>query len=363
VDADQVLAFRLARSGLAARTPGGPAGAAAPPLSDFARDAALVALAARAEEVTREAYEAAIADGGLVLAHAPHGAIHALAPGDDAVFGRALLARDDAELGAQMGRQVQRVCAEHGIAAGDALAEVADAVRGALAGGAARDRDGLHAALRERVRPELMPWCRGCGSHHVMPMLWRYATVAAAARLDSARRYGLGRPGRTPAARGAVRRFLGWYGPSTPAAFGEWAGLARPHARRLWDEVADELAEVEVGRTRGWLLRDDLAALGSPPASAGVRLLPPGDPFLQPANRALLVPDAGTRKAVFRPVASPGAVISRGRLVGLWRMRLQGGRADVAVERLGRLPAREVAAEARRVAGVRGAARADVGVS
>ena len=50
MDADQVLAFRLARSGLAARTPGGPAAAAAPPLSDFARDAALVALAARAEE-------------------------------------------------------------------------------------------------------------------------------------------------------------------------------------------------------------------------------------------------------------------------------------------------------------------------
>ena len=148
-----------------------------------------------------------------------------------------------------------------------------------------------------------------------MPMLWRYATVAAAARLDSARRYGLGRPGRTPAARGAVRRFLGWYGPSTPAAFGEWAGLARPHARRLWDEVADDLAEVEVGRTRGWLLRDDLAALGSPPAAEGVRLLPPGDPFLQPANRALLVPDA---EHPARPCSAPSRAPARSSAAGGW---------------------------------------------
>ena len=363
MDADQVLAFRLARSGLAARAAGDLGAAAALPLSDFARDAALVGLAARAEEVSREAYDAAVEDGALVLAHAPRGAIHAMAPGGDAAYGRALIARDDADLGAQMGRQVQRICAEHGIAAGDALREVAGAVRDALAGGARLDRDDLHAALRERVRGELMPWCKGCGSHHVAPMLWRYATVAAAARLDPARRYRLGAPGQAPAAREAVRRFLSWYGPSTPAAFAEWAGVARPHAGRLWDEVAGDLAEVPAGPARAWLLRDDLPALEDPPSADGVRLLPAGDPFLQPANRPLLTPDADTRARLFRPVASPGAVLSRGRLAGRWRMRLQGGRAEVAVERTGRLPARAVAAEAKRVAAVRGAARTTVDFS
>jgi hypothetical protein len=53
VDADQVLAFRLARSGLAVRDGRGLAEAAACPASDFARDAALLALAARAEGVSR----------------------------------------------------------------------------------------------------------------------------------------------------------------------------------------------------------------------------------------------------------------------------------------------------------------------
>lgn len=364
MDADQVLAFRLARSGLAARAPAGNvAAAAACPLSDFVRDGALTGLAARADGVTREAYVAAVEDGALVLAHAPRGAIHALAPGDDAAFGRALLARGDDDLGAQLGPQVQRLCAEHGIPPAEALGEVADAVRDALGGGRALDRDGLHAALRERVRPVLMPWCRGCRSHHVAPMLWRYATVAAAARLDPARRYRLARPGRAPAAREAVRRFLGWYGPAGTGAFADWAGLARSHARRLWDEVAPDLAEVTVGGARGWVLRDDLPALDAPPAADGVRLLPPGDPYLHGPNRPLLVPDEDVRRRLFRPVASPGAVLSRGRLVGLWRIRRSDARAEVTVEPLGRMPATAVAAEARRVGAVRGATATSVVVA
>jgi hypothetical protein len=123
---------------------------------------------------------------------------------------------------------------------------------------------GLHAELRERVRADLMPWCKGCKSHHVAPMLWRYATVKAGARLDSERRYTMGKPGRTPAASEAVRRFLHFYGPAQPRDFAEWAGLAKSHARRLWDEVADDLAEVEVGKSKAWLLSEDEAALESP---------------------------------------------------------------------------------------------------
>ena len=57
MDADQVLAFRLARSGLAGRRARGLADAAACPASDFARDAALMALAARAEGLSRASYE------------------------------------------------------------------------------------------------------------------------------------------------------------------------------------------------------------------------------------------------------------------------------------------------------------------
>ena len=355
MDAAQVLAFRLARSGLVDRGAPDLAAAASCPASDFSRDAALLALAARAEGVTREGYDAAVDAGDVVVAHVVRGAIHALAPGDLALFGRALVARDDDELAAQMGRQVQRLAAEHGFAAGDALAEVADATTDALGGGRALDRTALHAELRARVRAELMPWCRGCQSHHVASMLWRYGTVAAGVRLDAARRYRLARPGRAPPAHEAVRRYLRWYGPGTPAGFGDWAGLVKPHARRLWDEVAGELDQVRVGKQDAWVLREDADALQSPPAASGLRLLPPGDPYLQLPNRPLLAPDPQLRKALFRPVASPGAVLHDGRLRGLWRVKAKGKKAEVTVDALGRLPRGPLEEEAQRVADLRGA--------
>ena len=138
---------------------------------------------------------------------------------------------------------------------------MATATKDALANGRTLDRTELHQELRERVGADLMPWCRSCRSHHVAPMLWRYATVKAGVRLDSGRRYRKGKPGRTRAASEAVRRFLGFYGPAQPADFAEWAGLAKPHAQRLWDEVAGELAEVRVGKRAGWLMSDDMRAL------------------------------------------------------------------------------------------------------
>jgi hypothetical protein len=165
----------------------------------------------------------------------------------------------------------------------------------------------------------------------------------------------MAKPGRTPKASEAVRRFLRFYGPARPGDFAEWAGLAKPHAERLWADAAGELAEVRAGRGGPvFVLGGDEAELASPPDAAGVRLLPPGDPYLQKPNRPLLAPDDALRKRLFRPVASPGAVLRDGRLVGLWRMQAKGRKAELAVEKLGRLAKKDVADEARRVAGLRG---------
>jgi hypothetical protein len=362
VDADQVLAFRLARSGLASRTKLGLAEAAACPASDFSRGAALLALAARSDTVTREAYSAAVDSGELVVAHVVRGAIHAVAPGDHALYGRALIARDDRELTAQLGEQVRRLAAEKGFSPRAALDEVAAATKDALQGGAL-DKNGLHEALRGRVGPDVMPWCEGCGSHHVAPMLWRYGTVEAGVRLDSERRYTIGKPGRAPKASEAVRRFLSFYGPSTPDTFGDWAGLAKSHAKRLWEEVSGELVEVRAGKGKAWILADDLGALESPPAVQGIRLLPPGDPYLQKPNRPLLAPESELRKRLFRPVASPGAVLKDGRVVGLWRAKAKGRKTEISVEKVGRVARAGLDDEAQRVAELRGSAEATLVVA
>jgi Winged helix DNA-binding domain len=67
----------------------------------------------------------------------------------------------------------------------------------------------------------------------------------------------------------------GFYGPAQAGDFAEWAGLSKSHAQRLWDEVADELIEVEVEKDTGSLMADDRRALESPPAAQGIRLIPP----------------------------------------------------------------------------------------
>src|SRR5215203_2365086 len=99
MERQRVLAFRLARSGLARREARSLAEAAACPASDFSRDAALLALAARTEGVTREGYDEAVDAGDVVVAHVMRGAIHAVAPADFALYGKALIASDDEELG------------------------------------------------------------------------------------------------------------------------------------------------------------------------------------------------------------------------------------------------------------------------
>jgi hypothetical protein len=193
-------------------------------------------------------------------------------------------------------------------------------------------------------------------------MLWRYAGVEAGVRLDSERRYVLARPGRKPSASEAARRFLHFYGPATSAEFADWAGLAKPHAARLWSEVEADLDELPVGKRRAWALSADVAMLASPPPASGIRLIPPGDPYLQKPNRSLLAPEENLRKRLFRPVASPGAVLKDGRLAGLWRVKAKGRKAEIAVERLGRISRSDLEEEAQRVAGLRGAEEAVVTV-
>ena len=355
LEREQVLAFRLGRHGLDARRSLTLAGAAACPASDFQRGSALLALAARSDHVTSEAFDRATDSGQLVVGPSLRAAIHALAPPDWALYGRALIADDEGELGEQLGPSLQRQLGSQGIGARDALEEVADATAGALAGGQALTRNELHEELRGRVRAELLPWCQGCGSHHVAPMLWRFGGVRAGMRCDSRRRFLLGAPGEAPAAANAARRFLRFYAPATAKDFGAWGGLARAHARRVWAEIADELAEVRVDGRRQWLLRVDEPALASPPQARGVRLLPPRDPYLQHPDRTALAPDASLRKRLFRPVAGPGAVLQDGRLAGLWRVRARGKRAEVEVEELEPIDPDDLEAEAARVAELRGA--------
>jgi len=323
-----------------------------------------MALAARAERADRETFAAAIDDGNLVLGLSLRAALHAVAPDELSLWGRTAISDDDDELARQLGQGAMKNLNQHKIAPTDALAEVTEATRETLKGGRRLDRTGLHDGLRERVREELLPWCKGCESHHVSPMLWRYAGVEAGMRMDSERRFRAGRPGRRRKPADLARAYVHFYGPAEVKGFTDWARLAPAQGRRIWGEVADELEEVEWKGGKGWIATAGRKALDSPPQAAGTRLIPPRDPYLQQADRETLVPDTAVRKRLFRAVASPGAVLRGGALAGTWKAKAgRGGRLEFEVERVAPLDRDQLERECSRMAKLREADGFELAIS
>jgi hypothetical protein len=152
-----------------------------------------------------------------------------------------------------------------------------------------------------------------------------------------------------------ARRFLHWFGPTTPTELARWIGVKPRDAKLTWDALTDELVEVtvdEVDSERRWLLDSDTESLLSAEPIEGVRLLPPSDPYLR-FNRELLVPDADRRRRVLpqageSPGYAPGAMLVDGQIAGVWQR--QSGRVGLAsFEPLSEVVAQAVEDEARRM--------------
>jgi DNA glycosylase AlkZ-like len=119
-----------------------------------------------------------------------------------------------------------------------------------------------------------------------------------------------------------ARRHLHIFGPTTPAAFAEWAGISPAAGRAAFEALGGSLTAVRTPIGDAWILASDektFRAKPRPPAAA--RLLPSGDAFylLQGADRELLVPEAERRRALWTSRVWPGAVLAGGEVVGTWR--------------------------------------------
>lgn len=361
----QALAFRLARHHLTERLgPSGAPAAAVVGLQDTPPGTASLALAARADVPP-----AALDD--LVIVPSVRGAPLAVAQTDLAVFTTGLEPPDEEAAKAVVGNAWKTL---DGITAMEALDRVAEAVHESLRDGP-RPRDDFHQSLRERLPAELLWWCKGCGSHHVHPSLWRATGIrgvlAIVGREGRSAVFGLPPKAPTLADPGAelARRFLRNYAPARPKGFAAWAGLAPAHAGKLWARAGD-LSEVEVDGTEAWALAEDHAALtGAGPGAetaitaGGVRLLPNLDPFTAARDRELLVSDPALRKRIWTAMGGPGTVLVAGEISGLWRPSKKGSKLLVTVEPFGELAAAEkdaLAAEADRIAPFRGAREAEL---
>jgi hypothetical protein len=119
-----------------------------------------------------------------------------------------------------------------------------------------------------------------------------------------------------------ARRYLHVYGPTTPEAFSEWAGIGPRQGKDAFDAVGKSLTPVRTPIGDAWILTRDeptFRATGRPAAPA--RLLPSGDAFflLQGADREIVVPDSTRRSTLWTPRVWPGALLVEGEVAGTWR--------------------------------------------
>jgi Winged helix DNA-binding domain len=119
-----------------------------------------------------------------------------------------------------------------------------------------------------------------------------------------------------------ARRYLHIYGPTTPEAFGRWAGIGPRPAMAAFRALGGSLTPVRTPVGDTWILTRDEAALTADPGPvAPARLLPSGDAYLllHGRDRELMVPDAARRGTLWTPRVWPGGLLVGGEVAGTWR--------------------------------------------
>lgn len=136
----------------------------------------------------------------------------------------------------------------------------------------------------------------------------------------------------TDASKELVRKYLHCYGPTTRAAFMNWLGCSPRQAGRLWNGIADEMQLVCVEGKACYMLKDDVESLVSA-KECGERLILLGahDPYLEQQDREAILENKALHRVVWRTVANPGAVVMGGRIVGVWRTKIQKDKLDMSV--------------------------------
>lgn len=356
VDREHVLAYRVRAQGLdRAVLERGPA-VLDLGVQDNAGLAARLALAARTP--------ADHADGlALALAWSWRGAPHVHRATELRRVAEALWPLSDADALARLVWQRARL-ADVGGTAVEVVATVAASVRAVVTRPMSKPE--ASAAISADLPPRLVLWCEPCGSRHVPEQALRVAALAAGVALEldtyPARLTPIdGWPGVPDANHGitdVIRAYLRLLGPATRADVAGYLGSTAGALREVWP---DDLTEVSVAGRRSWLPADAVDALADAPAPRLTRLLPPSDPWVQARDREITLPDTALHKRVWKSIQPPGTVLVDGEIVGTWRAKASGAALALTVTPFDTMTVTdELAAEAARVAAVRGHDTADV---
>jgi hypothetical protein len=332
VDRAQVLAYRAAATGLDRRGTSRPGDLAVLDLGvqGSTPGSIQVALAARTT--------AALDDDRLSVVWAARGAPHLHRRAELAALAAALWPVTDADATARIVSPRIRAGAQLGVAA---FAAAAEAFRTVVT--EPMHKGDVSTGVSVLVPPSLTFDCPPCGARHISGALFQQAGLAGGVRVET-RGNGTvlapidGWAGPPAAAAGVdalLRTYLRLLGPATPVEAAKYLGTTQRELRRVWP---DELAEVDLAGRAAWLPAERLAALRSASPVAGVRLLPPMDPWLQARDRDLLAPDKTWQAEVWRAIGNPGVLLVNGEIAGTWRAKAAGrSRLDLTVTGFGPL--------------------------
>lgn len=137
-----------------------------------------------------------------------------------------------------------------------------------------------------------------------------------------------------PSAQGTAelaRRFLHAYGPATPRAFADWLGSTPAQAKRLWQQIEEELEPVTATGKKAFILQADRESFRRADTEESLLLLGPHDPYLDIRDRAILLEDTAAQRQVWRTVGNPGVVLKGGKIIGIWKTRTQREKLSVTV--------------------------------
>jgi uncharacterized protein YcaQ len=211
-------------------------------------------------------------------------------------------------------------------------------------------REELGAAVaRIACEPELADKVQGSWGPYLKPVSFRGRLCFGPSegqkvrftRPDSWLGRELALPEPAEALREVTRRHLGAFGPAGRADLARWWSVQPARAGRMLEALGEEVAEVDVEGTPGWMLREhaDEAAAEEPPEQV-VRLLPGFDMWVIGAARdAAALLDPAQKKRVYRNQGwiSPVLLVN-GRMDGVWKHERKGRRLTVTIEPFGKLP-------------------------
>ena len=248
------------------------------------------------------------------------------------------------------------------VAALDALDRTAAAMREAT--GSPIVKGALSAAVTRALPDSMSGHCTGCGTVHVLEMLFRSAALPAGLGLvPGTKPVVLERlPGRRPSVNGdgPGNYLTAWYRLYGAAGVAEAAAHLGSTATALKPALPDLVpATVSGGATRTTAeLAEAIDSVEPDRISDLVRLLPPGDPLLATRDRKLLTDNAALTKSLWPALGPAGAVLAHGQLAGSWRPRRKATSLTIevtTVRTLGRAQRAALQVEAEGIGALRGA--------